>query len=73
MSGNGGVGVYVRQLGLGEFSEIACAAEPDSFQQPLSHIPPPRCCARHTEPARAELAGFAAPAIGYCPPQERQK
>ena len=31
MSRNGGVGVYVRRQVIGEFSEIACAADTDGF------------------------------------------
>ena len=42
MNSDGGVGVYVRRQAIGEFSEIACAADAGGFQHPLSHIPPPR-------------------------------
>lgn len=31
MNSDGGVGVYVRRQAIGEFSEIACAADTDVF------------------------------------------
>ena len=42
MNSDGGVGVYVRRQAIKVFGGTACAEEPDSFQHPLSHIPPPR-------------------------------
>ena len=64
MNSAGGVGVFVRPHQLAVTSTIACAAEFGGSLLPLSHIPPPRCCARHAETARAAMTESTLPPFG---------